>query len=107
MAENATSVLINQLIALRQMSQQYKSDIEKLVVTYPSGVMALQDELETVTGLIFETTQILQEIRDATLKNSRELLKLVPNNPRYLEMDTKLKNLGYGGRKSRKRKSRR
>jgi len=68
--------------------------------------MALQEKNETVAGLIFETTQILQEIRDATLKNSRELLKLVPNNPRYLEMDTKLKNLGYGGRKTR-RKSRR
>ena len=69
--------------------------------------MALQEKNETVAGLIFETTQILQEIRDATLKNSRELLKLVPNNPRYLEMDTKLKNLGYGGRKTQRRKSRR
>jgi len=63
MEVNATSVLINQLTALREMSQQYKSDIKKLAVTDPSGVMALQEKNETVAGLIFETTQILQEIR--------------------------------------------
>jgi hypothetical protein len=103
--ENPTSLLINKLTTLREMSKQYKQDIAQLTTT--DEIMPLQEELELVVILIVETTQLLEEIRDATLKKSRELLKLVPNDQRFNAMDQKLKNLGYGGRKTRKRKSRR
>lgn len=107
--ENLTSIFINQLTMLRDMSKQYKLDIAELAATNPSGVMPLQSELENVAELIVETTQLLQEISHASLTKSRELLKLVPNHPRYSEMDAKLTALKYGGRKTRKnkRKSRR
>lgn len=107
--ENLTSLFINQLTTLRDMSNQYKLEITNLAATNPSGIMPLQSELETVAKLIVETTQVLQEIRHASLTKSRELLKLVPNDHRFNEMDAKLKGVGYGGRKTRKnkRKSRR
>jgi len=104
--ETLTSIFINQLTTLKNMRQQYESKIAESP-TDTNSVMALQDELEIVAGLIFETTQILQEIRHASLTKSRELLKLIPNDPRYNEKDAKLKVLGYGGRKTRRRKSRR
>jgi hypothetical protein len=98
---------INQITALREMSKQYKKDIESL--TNSADVMTLQDEMGTVAELIIETTEVLKEIRDASLKKSRQLLSTVMNHPRYDEMDKKLGDLGYGGRKTRKhrRKSRR
>jgi len=107
--ENLTSIFINQLTTLLDMSKEYKLKIAELSID-TNSVMSLQDELGTISELIIETAQILQEISHASLTKSRELLKLVPTtHPRHSTMDAKLKGLGYGGRKTRKnkRKSRR
>jgi hypothetical protein len=92
---------------LRDMSKQYKKDIETLAKTNPGDVMPVQEESEKVAELIVETTQILEEIRHAALTKSRELLQLLQNDPRYPEMDAKLQSLGYGGRKTRKHRKKR
>ena len=108
--EKLSDLYINQITALRDMSRQYKEDIKALAKMNPGGVMALQDENGIVAELIIETTQLLEEIKDAILTKSRELLQLVPpTHNRYAEMDAKLKNFGYGGRRKtrKRRKSRR
>jgi hypothetical protein len=107
--EKLKDVFITQLTTLLDMSKEYKLKIAELS-TDTNSVMALQNELGNVAELIIETAQILQEISHASLTKSRELLKLVPTtHPRHSIMDSKLKGLGYGGRKTRKnkRKSRR
>lgn len=108
---NLKTEFINHLQTLRDMATNYKSQIEKLAETDPQGVLALQDELEFVIELIASTEEELKEIRITLLKNSRELLEKDKTNPRYNEMDAKLKTLGFGGRrktrKTRKHRKRR
>lgn len=106
---NLKDEFINHLKTLRNMAKNYNLQIKELAITNPQGVIALQDELESVTELIASTEEELKEIRITLLKNSRELLEKDKTNPRYNEMDAKLKTFGFGGRrKTRKnRKSRR
>lgn len=59
MSENV-NVYIEELNRLRKLSQTYKSDIANLARTNPSGVMPVQDKLETVAKSISAITQILQ-----------------------------------------------
>ena len=99
--------LIQKLNALKETARDFNSEIEELAKTDPSGIIDLQDQLQEVVGLISQTEEELREIRKTILKQSRSILDQNRSHYRYSELSSKLRKLGFGGRKTRKHRKRR
>ena len=102
-------VLINKFIALRQELNDYKETIKLIKQTNPGD--SIRDLLVAFRDVKKEFDEIEGELSVIEFErgtNARNKLEENKTNPRYREMDEKLMNIGYGGRrKTRKHRKRR